>query len=366
MLEDLGDAWGTGVTRTSRLSIADAAREFEAEGIYLNTATMGLPPRRTVEAGVAALRAWQRGTSVATDFDVAVERSRSAFARMVGVRPDDVAIGPQVSVFTGLVAATLPPRAEVLVPAGEFTSVTFPFWAAGHEVREVPLEELAEHVTPRTALVAASLVQSADGRLLDLDQLLAATAATGARVLLDLTQAAGWLPVTASMADYTVCGGYKFLLAPRGTSFFTVRPDLLETVTPYLAGWYAGAEPWSSIYGGPLRLSRTARRLDISPAWHAWVGQAESLELLEAVGCDAIQEHTTGLAAELARRLGRPAPGGAILSLPVTSDAPQVLARAGITCAVRAGSLRLSFHLYNTASEVERTAEALDGLVLTA
>jgi selenocysteine lyase/cysteine desulfurase len=142
----------------------------------------------------------------------------------------------------------------------------------------------------------------------------------------------------ASVADYTVCGGYKFLLAPRGTAFFTVRPDRLETLTPFLAGWYAGAEPWSSIYGGPLRLSQTARRFDISPAWHAWVGQAESLELLNAVGCDAILEHTTGLAAALARRLGRPTPESATLSLPIAADASEALARAGIRCAVRAES----------------------------
>jgi selenocysteine lyase/cysteine desulfurase len=279
---------------------------------------------------------------------------------MVGVHPDEVAIGPQVSVFSGLVAAALPVGAEVLVPAGEFTSVTFPFWAAGHDVREVPLEKLAEHVTPRTALVATSLVQSADGRLLDLDRLLEATAATGARVLLDITQAAGWLPVAASMADYTVCGGYKFLLAPRGTAFFIVRPDRLHTLTPYLAGWYAGAEPWSSIYGGPLRLAGTARRFDISPAWHAWVGQAESLELLNAVGSDVIWEHATGLAADLARRLGQPDPHSAILSLPCAAGAPEALARAGITGAVRAGNLRVSFHLYNTADQVVRAAEILN------
>jgi selenocysteine lyase/cysteine desulfurase len=246
------------------------------------------------------------------------------------------------------------------------TSVTFPFWAGEHNVREVPLERLVEHVTPSTALVAASLVQSADGRLLDLDQLLAATRATDTRLLLDVTQAAGWLPVAASVADYTVCGGYKFLLAPRGTAFLTVRPDRMETLTPFLAGWYAGAEPWSSIYGGPLRLAETARRFDISPAWHAWVGQAESLELLNAVGSDAIWQHTTGLAADLARRLGRPAPGSAILSLPITGDAPEALERAGIRCSVRAGNLRLSFHLYNTADDVVRTAEAMQGVVLPA
>lgn len=115
-----------------------------------------------------------------------------------------------------------------------------------------------------------------------------------------------------------------------------------------------------------MRLSETARRFDISPARHAWVGQAGSLELLNAVGSDAILQHTTGLVADLARRLGRPTPGNATLSLPFAGDVREALARARIRCAVRAGNLRISFHLYNTRDEVVQTAEALQGVILPA
>src|SRR5450759_3085088 len=57
-------------------------------------------------------------------------------------------------------------------------------------------------------------------------------AATGARVLLDTTQAAGWLPIDASRFAYTTGGGYKWLLAPRGTCFFTVQPELADRLGP--------------------------------------------------------------------------------------------------------------------------------------
>ena len=57
-------------------------------------------------------------------------------------------------------------------------------WAArsgrGVKVREVPLERLAESVTADTTLVAVSAVQSADGRLADLDALARAADAYGA------------------------------------------------------------------------------------------------------------------------------------------------------------------------------------------
>ena len=84
-----------------------------------------------------------------------------------------MAVGTQVSGFVGLIAASLPAGSEVLTATGDFTSLLFPFHvqqARGLIVREAPLDAIAESVTDRTALVAVSLVQSADG-LLDLPRL---------------------------------------------------------------------------------------------------------------------------------------------------------------------------------------------------
>lgn len=71
----------------------------------------------------------------------------------------------------------------------------------------MPLEHIADVVTSRTTLVAVSAVQSADGRVADLDALHAASRATGARVLLDTTQAVGWLPVDASASPTPPAAG---------------------------------------------------------------------------------------------------------------------------------------------------------------
>ncbi len=92
--------------------------------------------------------------------------ARATFARFVHVPASTVAIGSQVSPLVALVAATVPDGGTVLVPQGEFTSVTFPFLAqSGRGVRvvEAPLREIAEHVDGTTALVALAAVQSSDG-----------------------------------------------------------------------------------------------------------------------------------------------------------------------------------------------------------
>ena len=343
-------------------ALTRAQAEFAAEVVYLNTASLGLPPRRSLDALAAAVDQWRVGRSSPPDFDAPVSAARAGYARLVGAAPGTVTIGSQVSEFAGLVAAALPDGAEVLTAAGEFTSVVFPFLAQagrGVRVREVPLAELPGAVTARTDLVAVSAVQSADGRLADMDAL----AATGARVLLDVTQAAGWLPVDASRFAYTTCGGYKWLLAPRGTAFSTVQPELAGDLVPHAAGWYAGDHPWESIYGAPLRLAPDARRFDVSPAWHSWAAQAPALELLTEVGSATLHTHAVGLANRFRTAVGVPPGDSAIVSLVASPQAAGRMAAADVVGSVRAGRLRLSFHVNNTAGDADRAADVLAGCV---
>ncbi|MFC4494670.1 aminotransferase class V-fold PLP-dependent enzyme [Streptomyces ovatisporus] len=346
----------------SRLALAQA--EFDPEVVYLNTASLGLPPRRSLDALHGALEEWRAGRAAPPAYDAPLAASRAAYARLVGVDPSWVTVGSQVSAFVGLIAANLPAGSQVLTAAGEFTSVVFPFHAQaprGVEVREVPLERLAEEVTSRTALVAVAAVQSADGRVAGLDALTSACEATGTRILLDVTQAVGWLPVDASRFAYTTCGGYKWLLGPRGTAFSTVQPALVDEIIPHGACWYAGDERWESLYGGPLRLAHDARRFDLSPVWHAWVGQEPALELLAGVGTDALHEHALGLANRFRKAVGLPPGDSAIVSVAVDDGTHGLLERAEVVGSVRAGRLRLAFHVYNTEADVDRAAEVVDG-----
>ena len=340
------------------------AEAFTPDTLYLNTAAMGLPPRVTQQALAEAYAAWAAGTLEPPHFDATIAAARAAYAGLVGVPAAQVAIGHQVAPLVGLVAASVPDGAEVLVAAGDFTSVTFPFAAhadRGVRVVEVPLEELAERVGPDTAWVAVAAVQSADGRLADLAALEEACARHGAELLVDLTQSAGWLPVDAGRYAVTVCGGYKWLLCPRGTAFLTVRPDLVDRLRPVAASWYAGADPWESIYGLPLRLADDARRFDVSPAWFAWVGTRTSVEFLADIGCAALHAHALEVAGAFCAAADLPAPDSAILAVGTDEAVPGVLAEHRVVTARRAGRLRLSFHAHNTVAEVEPLGRALRG-----
>lgn len=326
---------------------------------YLNSASLGLPPSEAVDELKAAINDWQDGRAGAAGYDRYIDASRALFADLVHVPLDCVAIGSQVSALVGMVAAGLPKGARVLCPQEEFTSVIFPFLARDDlDVTLVPLKDLEAAIQPETDLVAFSLVQSADGRVVDGEAIARAAEQCGAMTMADLTQAAGWYPVDASCYDITVTGAYKWLLSPRGTAFMTVRKDAMDVPALLYPGWYAGESPWESIYGAPLRLAESARRFDLSPGWLAWVGTAVALQLIQEIGVEAIYAHNCTLANAFRERFGLSASNSAIVSLdlPSSTDVAQL---EKLSTANRAGRLRVGFHLYNQADDVELLAQAL-------
>jgi len=121
-----------------------------------------------------------------------------------------------------------------------------------------------------------------------------------------------------------------WLLSPRGTAFLAVRPDRWEGLRPLTAGWYAGDDPWTSIYGLPLRLAAAVDAHDVGLATACWPGSGS-----------------------------RP---GARPSSPSTARAlTSACPRAGVRAAVRAGRVRLSFHLYSQQDDVDLALQALTG-----
>jgi selenocysteine lyase/cysteine desulfurase len=335
---------------------------FEQHGTYLNTATYGLPPRSAHDATIEALADWRTGRTSEDEWEAATERARATFARLIGVDPSDVACGATVSELIGLVAASLPDGARVLTAENDFASTLFP-WTVhanrGITVESVPLDSLVDSVGERHAIVAVSHVQAHSGAVVDLVRLVERCKAKGAMLCVDATQACGWLDTSARDVDFYVCHAYKWLLSPRGAAFMAVRRDRREFVRPLHARWWATDEPNNNLFGLPNRISRTsARRIDTSPAWFSWVGTAAALDVIERAGVAAIEAHDMRLARRFCDAMGLGAPVSPIVYMDARADFARLL-EAGIRASVRAGRVRLSFHLYNTDDDVDRAVAAL-------
>jgi selenocysteine lyase/cysteine desulfurase len=140
---------------------------------------------------------------------------------------------------------------------------------------------------------------------------------------------------------------------------------------PLAPSWKSVEAPFADYYGGPLEplLAPTARRLDASLAWFAWVGARAALSLLASLDAGALERRCLGLASAFrhaAAERGWPlAPAevpSQILSLAVPD--PETLrarfSERGIIASVRGSSLRLGFHAYNDESDVATALEALE------
>ena len=96
----------------------------------------------------------------------------------------------------------------------------------------------------------------------------------------------------------------------------------------------------------------------MSPAWFSVLGAGLALPWLASLDRDAVQTHCLGLANRLRAELDLPPQDSAIVSLPI-EDAAETLARAGIKASVRAGAIRVGFHLYNNDNDLDRLLDAL-------
>lgn len=359
-----GSAPSAGCDDGAVTTIAEAREQWAPAGVYLNTASYGLPPRDGFDAMQAALADWRGGRTSWEHWGESTEAARASFGQMVGVPATRVAVGATVSGFVGLVAASLPGGARVLVPEEEFTSTLFPFLVQQEQravtVTTVPAARLAEAIDARTDVVAFSAVQMSTGEVADLDAIAAAAAHHGAQTVVDATQACGWLPLDATRFGAVVCAGYKWLTLPRGTAFMVVDDTFRQSIVPHSAGWYAGADVHGSYFGPPLRLATDARRFDTSPAWFSWVGAQPALELLNRIGVDSVCAHDVALANRFRAGLGMEPSNSAIVSV-ARDGAAERLERAGIAAAVRGGRLRASWHLYNTEQDVDAALDALAG-----
>ncbi len=335
---------------------------WERHGVYLNTATYGLPPKEAHDAMLAALTDWRGGRTSEDGWEECTERARATFARLTRVRTEDVVCGATISELIGLIAASLPEGSRVLTAENDFASTLFPFTvheARGVSVQSVPLDRLIESIDGSHALVAVSHVQAYSGRTIDLEALIGACAAHGTLSCVDATQACGWLDTDASAVDFYLCHAYKWLMSPRGSAFMAVRRDRLPRIIPLHAGWWATDDPNGNLFGLPNRISRTtARRLDSSPAWFSWVGTAAALEAIERIGIDTIEAHDMRLARRFCAELGLPAPQSPIVYLQTGERFDDLLA-AGIRASVRAGRMRVSFHAYNDDADVDAVLRAL-------
>ncbi len=359
--------------------------------VYLNQASLGLVPRRSTRAMVDFLvDVAQYGNvrlSDATEERI-LDDLREAAAALFDAPLRSVAVVGGASEALGQLAIlTAKAGGEALLVASDFPSVTYP-WLVARErfgtvvrwVEDSPRQDLTsalvDGIHSGTTAVCFSAVQYATGSLVDVGEVVRRAHEVGARVIVDVTQMAGAMPVSMRSwsADALVCSGYKWLSTHGGVALLVVADELRECVPP-IVGWKGTERPFQ-FDPTTLALATDARRFELSTiAYSSAAGLSTSIELLSEVGFAALTGHAGALARELMaattphgwtpfRDLDAPGASHHIVSLRhPTLAAPAIQARLAeehhIVVSSRGGGIRVSLHAYNDSADIDALADAM-------
>jgi selenocysteine lyase/cysteine desulfurase len=311
-----------------------------------------------------------------------VDEVRDGLAAMTGLTADDIALVGSASAGIALVMSSIAWREgdNVVTSTVEYSSGRYAFSrmeGLGVETRFVDptgwlidVDALVAACDERTRIVYVSQVSYLTGQALDIATLSAALRKRGIALLVDVSHALGVVPVDGTLADFTVCAGYKWLLGTH-TGILAWNRSTWPDFEPLGVGWNS-ARPGST--PASYTLKESARRAEVGNPNHldAYLLRA-SLAYLADIGIERIADHARSLGGTLRDEL-------VALDLTVTTPA-EPSARAGNICFVHpaadrlmalaaednilvwadSGRVRLSVHLFVESADVAYFVERLPG-----
>lgn len=356
------------------------------ERVYLNSCSQGALGRPVEAALEEFVASWHRHGNPWELWCERMEELRAEFAALINAAPDEVAVTFSASTAVGAVASALDWSARPRVVTSDLDFPTMGHvWLAqrarGAEVRfaraegdRLPLSAFEAEVDGRTQLVATTHVCYRNGFRVDLAGLAELAAAHGAPLLVDAFQSLGAEPVDVRElgVDALVTGTLKYLLGTPGVALLYVRRELAERLRPTDTGWFGQADPFAYDVHR-LDYAPGARRFQSgSPPVPAVYAALAAVRLLRRIGPPAIREHVLALGdrfIEGARRRGlqvitpaEPDHRGPLVMVRCR-DVQRLLARLAerdVLCSTRDGALRVSFHYYNLAEDVDALLAGLD------
>ena len=309
--------------------------------------------------------------------DDEADRLRARLGAFWSVGADGIGLVSSVAEGMSILVESLDwrPGDNVVLAADEYPSVVAPLALRGVELRladTMDAAAVAAAADARTRMIAVSAVSMVDGRRHDLAALRRVADEAGAMLVVDFTQASGWMPIEAAVADFAFSACYKWMLGITGIAVAYWNRARQPAWAPGTAGWYSIANEGRPDWTRPVALRDDAVRFTRGNPSHAGVyAMHAAMDLLEAVPQAAVAAHVTALTAALLDRLASagiacstprdPARHGANVCIPHPRAAAIVAAMAGrgVLAWNGRGRIRFSFHGYNDAAELDRVMDAL-------
>jgi cysteine desulfurase/selenocysteine lyase len=377
--------------------------------VYLDSAATSQKPRSVIQALVDYYEQYNanihRGVyEIAARATAEFEAARLKVARFINADPAEVIWVRNTTEAINLVAyswgsVNVKRGDAILLSELEHHSDLVPWQLlaarTGAELRFIPVDECGrfildglDELLTGCKLVGIAHVSNALGTIAPVSRIVERAHGAGAVVLVDGAQGAPHLPldVSALGADFYAFSGHK-MLGPTGIGVLYGKRALLEAMPPFDAG------------GDMIRKVEYAQTTFNDLPWKFEAGTSNiadaiafgaAIDYLQAIGMDWIREHERSLTAYALDRLAEFEPRGLAIYGPRDPDAVSgvisfnfgdihahdlasvldgegVCIRGGHHCAMPlmekmgwAATARASFYLYNTESDVDALAAALE------
>ena len=362
------------------------------QSTYLNQASLGLLSDKTVAEMTEFLSTVARyGNLKMTDKEEAgfLDPLRGSVSKLLQAKPENIAILSSASELLSQVPnlCSPEPNSKIILVSTDFPSITRP-WLTNKKtgdlkicfVNEVPNTDLTQtiidNIDHNTSVVCVSYVQFASGTRIDIKKLTKYTKDVGAKLVVDLTQAAGAIPINISewSADLLVCSGYKWLGGHGGIAFGWLSSELLKKDPPTI-GWFSNENPFD-MEATKLNLSKTAAKYTQSTiSYISVVGLKTAIQQLLDIKVLSIMKHSDKLAKILFSMLEdsdwksfRPTTSNEFSSHIISLTHPcadtvkstfEQLSKKGLICGIRNGRLRISISHYNNSNDIKYLGASL-------
>jgi kynureninase len=376
--------------------LLDWRKEFPilAHTTYLINHSLGAMPRRTADAlqefaeawATRGIRAWEEGW---WEMPVSIG---DLIGSIIGAGQGEVVMHQNVSICQSIVTSCFDwsgKRNKLVTDGLNFPSNDYVYYGLERQGARVcpvaspdgitlPLERMLDAIDEETQLVSVSHVAFRSAFVQDLAAITQRAHALGARVIADLYQSAGVLPVDvrALGLDFATGGSVKWLCGGPGAGYLYVRKDLQPQLRPAATGWMAHSRPFE-FEPGPIEFADDAFRfLNGTPNVPALYSARSGYEIINQIGVPAIRAKSlrqTQRLIELADEAGfavsscraeRVRGGVVVVDVPNGKEVTRELARREVLVDYRPNAgIRIAPHFYNADDELDRVVREIRSIV---
>jgi kynureninase len=360
---------------------------------YLVSHSLGAMPRGAEQQAQTFVDGWRtRGVRAWAEGWWETGRHTAALLEpLLAAEPGTISMTQNVSVAQSLIASAhdfTSSRNRIVVSALDFPTNMYVFEAWRRHGAEVvyvpspdnltaPADTWMPYIDDRTALVCCSLVLFRTSAVVDVAPILERAHAVGARVILDVYQATGTLPldVRALGVDFAVGGSVKWLCGGPGAGYLYVRPDLAAGLQPAVTGWAGHARPFAFEPGAIAPAEGSERFETGTPNVAPWMMAQAGYRVVADVGIARIRAKSlrqTQHIIEYVRNRGwhvRTPLRGQARGGTVTIDVPdsaavaaELLRREVIIDHRPQAGIRMAPHFYTSDEEIEHALHTLTAI----